>query len=69
MGAPVVVQGTAVTASPYDHSTQPTAQPTTAAPRDPETTGEKQVCLIVLVFRIIDIMYDLTKYLIHQSMY
>jgi len=55
MGAPVVVQGTAVTASPYDHSTQPTAQPTTAAPRDPETTGEKQVCLIVLVFRIIDI--------------
>lgn len=42
MGAPVVVQGTAVTASPYDHSTQPTTQPTTAAPRDPETTGEKQ---------------------------
>ena len=51
MGAPVVVQGTAV-ASPYDHTT------TTSAPRDPEGThaddsaprdseggGEKQVCL------------------------
>ena len=45
MGAPVVVQGTAV-ASPYDHTTAaPTDQPTRAAPRDPENVGEKQVSL------------------------
>ena len=48
MGAPVVVQGTAV-ASPYDHTTAaPTDQPTTrAAPRDPENVGEKQVSLFL----------------------
>ena len=53
MGAPVVVQGTAV-ASPYDHNTsaaadQPAATtPSGSAPRDPEGGGEKQVCVCVL---------------------
>ena len=48
MGAPVVVQGTAV-ASPYDHTTAapPTNQPTRAAPRDPENVGEKQVSVFL----------------------
>ena len=49
MGAPVVVQGTAV-ASPYDHTSasaprDPEGTHADSAPRDSEGGGEKQVCL------------------------